>query len=187
MLAFLGWWGYFILFEVMWNGQTPGKRWLGLRVVRADGQSINTTASLVRNLLRAVDSIMLIGVLVMLIDRASRRLGDLAAGSLVVHEPRPLARDALSVVEIPWAPQASIDAIPNADRLTMAHYTIVRDFFARRPRLAMDRGFALANSLATDLALVLDVPSAEVGDPERFLANVAHAYEARHKYYDAPV
>jgi uncharacterized RDD family membrane protein YckC len=187
LVAFLFWWGYFILFELIWNGQTLGKRWLGLRVVRADGQPINATASFVRNLLRPVDLFFMIGALVMLFDRSSRRLGDIAAGTLVVHEPRPVAHDALKSVEIPSAPTALVDAIPNADRLTMAHYTILRDFFARRARMTPDRAAALAASLAADLARTLEVPASEVGEPQQFLASAAHAFEARHRYYDAPV
>lgn len=184
LLIFLGWWGYFILFELLWNGQTPGKRVVGLRAVRAGGQSINFTASLVRNLLRAIDLLFLIGVMVMLIDRSSRRLGDLAAGTLVVHEAR--TSGLLSSVDIPEVPEARIAALPNPERLTMAHYNLLRDYFARYWELPPAPADELAISLAVQFAQLLEVERGAIGDAVAFLATVAHAFEARHRYHDAP-
>ena len=180
LLIFFGWWGYFVLFELLWNGQTPGKRLLGIRVVRADGQSVGASTSLVRNLLRAVDVFLLLGVLVMLLDRSSRRLGDFAGGSLVVREPR-LVASGLSAVAIPPAPRERIDRFPNPDRLTMQHYILVRDYFARWDRMPRERADALAADLARRLARALDVPLGDVGDANDFLAAAARAFEARHQ------
>ncbi|MBI4493190.1 MAG: RDD family protein [Chloroflexi bacterium] len=189
LLAFLGWWGYFALFELLWNGQSPGKRLLRLRVVRTDGRPIGITASLVRNVLRAIDLFPLlpIGILVMLLNRSNRRLGDLAAGSLVVREPRPLPRGVLTSAAIPEVPAARVGALPNAGRLSMAHCTLARDYFARRGKLPPGRADALAAHLAADLARVLEVPPSDIGDPATFLATAIHAFEAQHRYYDAPV
>lgn len=189
LAIFLGWWGYFIMFELVWNGQSPGKKMLGLRVVRTGGQPINAISSLVRNLLRLVDLFLLIGVLVMLVNRSSRRLGDLAAGTLVVRDPRAL-RAAFARVDVPSVDENRIVALPNADRLTPEHYTLIREFFSRRQRLAWDRGDALegvALRLATDLGRLLEVPSVQAGDPVMFLATAARAYERRHPYYEVPV
>ena len=186
LLVFFGWWGYFLLFEMLWNGQTPGKRLLQLRVVLAGGQPINATSSLVRNLLRVIDLMLGIGILAMLLDRSSRRLGDFAAGSLVVREPRALDRRALAPVPIPDVPEEVVRAVPNAGRLTMEHYALMRDFFARRDRITGRASDALAARLADDLARLLEVPSTEVGDPGRFIAAAARAFEARHRYPDGP-
>jgi uncharacterized RDD family membrane protein YckC len=91
-------WGYFLLFEWLWQGQTPGKWVLGVRVLDLRGTAINFYQSAVRNLLRAVDALPLplpvwcgvLGFATAAADRTNRRLGDLAAGTLVVHvERRP--------------------------------------------------------------------------------------------------
>ena len=188
LILFLGWSGYFILFELIWNGQSPGKKMLGLRVVRTGGQPINVIASLVRNLLKMVDLFFLIGILVMLLNRSSRRLGDLAAGTLVVRDPRAL-RVAFARVELPPVGDDRVVALPNSERLTADHYALVREFFSRRQRLPWDRADALeglALRLATDLAGLLEVDSGDLGDPVMFLATVARAYERRHPFYDAP-
>jgi uncharacterized RDD family membrane protein YckC len=83
--------GYFILFEALWNGQTPGKRALGIRVVRDGGYPIDFTASLVRNLVRIGESALgfyLIAGISALLSRENKRVGDFAAGTIVVRDAR---------------------------------------------------------------------------------------------------
>jgi len=82
-------WGYWTVLEVVWNGQTVGKRLLRIRVVRADGSPITAFESAVRNLLRFVDflpSCYPVGLITMLVDRRHRRLGDLVAGTILIRE-----------------------------------------------------------------------------------------------------
>jgi uncharacterized RDD family membrane protein YckC len=184
LLTFFGWWGYFILFELLWNGQSPGKRILGLRVVRAEGQPVSAVASLVRNLLRVVDLFLGIGIVTMVIDRQSRRLGDFAAGTLVVREPRAesfTSARAFAPVDLPPVDPMRIDELANADRLTMTHYTVIRDFFARRSKLSWGRAQQLARQLAERIALAIGQPSPGQTDPEAFLAAAARAFEARQR------
>ncbi|HZT96988.1 MAG TPA: RDD family protein [Chloroflexota bacterium] len=86
---FLLFWGYYIAFETFWSGQTPGKRSIGVRVIKVDGRQIRFVDALVRNLVRIVDflpSLYGLGLLVMFIGRQPRRLGDYAAGTVVVKE-----------------------------------------------------------------------------------------------------
>jgi uncharacterized RDD family membrane protein YckC len=82
-------WGYFSLFEGLWHGQTPGKRWMKLRVIKDSGRAITLFEAMARNLLRVVDSLptlYLTGVITMLCNRSHKRLGDMVAGTIVVHE-----------------------------------------------------------------------------------------------------
>jgi uncharacterized RDD family membrane protein YckC len=88
--------GYDIFFELRWNGQTPGKRVAGLRVMREGGAPVDFRSSCVRNLLRPVDYLpgfYLFGGLLVLLTARRQRLGDLAAGTLVIRE-RALAAPA---------------------------------------------------------------------------------------------
>jgi uncharacterized RDD family membrane protein YckC len=81
-------WGYFLLFEWLWNGQTLGKRALGIRVIQWKGTSLTFSHSAVRNIVRFVDALPLfyaIGFVVSACNRMNRRLGDFAADTLVVH------------------------------------------------------------------------------------------------------
>lgn len=89
IVYFLIFWGYFVLFEIVWNGQTPGKRAGRLRVIRSDGQPVGAGEVMVRNLVRLVDilpGLYGIGLVVMFIDPQARRLGDMAASTIVVRE-----------------------------------------------------------------------------------------------------
>lgn len=96
LLLFLLWWVYPIAFEQFAAGATPGKRALGLKVVQLDGTPVSPGASVIRNLLRAVDGLPLgyaLGLTICLCQPRFQRLGDLAAGTLVVYTERraPLA------------------------------------------------------------------------------------------------
>lgn len=89
LIAFVFFWGYYIFFEMLWNGQTPGKRMVGLRVIRVDGMPVTAVEVVIRNLVRLIDflpSAYGVGVISMFVNEKSRRLGDLAAGTVVVHD-----------------------------------------------------------------------------------------------------
>jgi uncharacterized RDD family membrane protein YckC len=89
LVSFAIFWGYFAIFETIWNGQTPGKRSGRLRVIRRDGQPIRAGESMIRNLVRLVDFLpgfYGIGLITMFINKDACRLGDLAAGTIVVRE-----------------------------------------------------------------------------------------------------
>ncbi|HEY7329680.1 MAG TPA: RDD family protein [Gemmataceae bacterium] len=110
-------WGYFLFFEWLWHGQTPGKALLGIRVIQWRGTAMNFYQSAIRNLLRIVDSLPvplplgpgLFGFVVAACNREHRRLGDLAADTLVVHVERK-TRPVLALV----------DATGEADRQRLA-------------------------------------------------------------------
>lgn len=134
--------GYFILFEWLLNGQTPGKRLLHIRVIKEGGYALRLIDTLVRNLLRVVDFIPLfygVGLASLLLSRYSQRLGDLAAGTLVVHQ-EPVTTESF-LPDLPEAratdpalPAASVAAVP-ADVLDLTGQFLVRRAeLAPRPR-----------------------------------------------------
>lgn len=89
IMIFLLEWFYPVLFELFNQGATPGKKMMGIAVVNDDGTPVNWSSSVIRNLLRTADMFPLLyltGLLSMLINREFKRLGDLAAGTLVVHK-----------------------------------------------------------------------------------------------------
>lgn len=140
LVAALFSWGYYIFFEMLWNGQSPGKRWVGLRVLRSDGTPITLSESLIRNLARLVDFLPAaygVGIVVMFIDRQSRRLGDLAAGTLVVQDRAPITMQDLAVKRTvhlrPWA-NVSLEGFP-VERLTNNDLSLIEDFLLRRDQL----------------------------------------------------
>ncbi len=111
LVSFAFFWGYYIFFELIWNGQSPGKRWVGLRVIRTEGTPISLTESLIRNLVRLVDFMPALygaGVVTMFLNRQARRLGDLAAGTLVVWDRPVVTLESLRVRPVVDLPRPAV-------------------------------------------------------------------------------
>jgi uncharacterized RDD family membrane protein YckC len=159
---------YPMAFELAAAGRTPGKRWSSLRVVCDDGSPLTFRASALRNVLRLVDilpGLYLVGAVAIFATRTNQRLGDLAAGTLVVREPRASAvvAQAAETGELPaW----------DVSGLSDAELAALRRFLERRSALdAVPR-----NLLARDLADRLRPSVGGVGTdlaPERFLELIA--------------
>jgi uncharacterized RDD family membrane protein YckC len=185
VLSFLFLWGYYIVFELIWNGQSPGKRIIGLRVVRTGGRPITFVGSAIRNLVRVIDFLpgfYGLGVVVMFIDGRSRRLGDLAAGTLVVKEQQAITLDSLTArgdgvpPPLPHLPgeQPPAPTLPNVHLLTTQEFELVQEFLQRRATLGRESRARLGVQLAQGLRSRLGLPSS--GDPELFLEHVAREY-----------
>lgn len=151
LIAFVLEWAYPVLFEVLRQGQTPGKRACDLRVLHEDGTPVQWRASVARNLIRAVDFLPVFygfGFMTMLLNRDFKRLGDLAAGTIVVHTQR--ARPAKGM---PLADIASANPAPNVS-LTLAEQRAVIDFAERRSTWSSERANELAGYAEPALPLV---------------------------------
>lgn len=91
LFVFCVYWGYFAFFEIIWKGQTPGKRLAKIRVIKDSGRPINAYEAIARNLLRAIDGLpgmYGVGIVCMMLNSQNRRLGDFVAGTVVVHDKR---------------------------------------------------------------------------------------------------
>jgi len=153
IVVFLMEWWYPVLFEVHAHGRTPGKRALGLHVLHDNGTPVGWSASLVRNLLRAVDFLPLfygLGLAAMLVNRDFKRLGDLAAGTVVVHDHENGRYLRLPAVSPLMAP------VP----LTREEQRALLDFAERSALLSAERRVELAN-LLTPLTGVGDAAGVE--------------------------
>lgn len=126
-VLFLVFWGYFSFFEIVWRGQTPGKRLVHLRVLAANGRPATVRPVLVRNLVRLVDAlpgVYAVGAFCMLLNRRAQRLGDLAAGTIVVHEVAPELPAALAA-----APAGAMAAVRG---LSAEDLELIEIFLQRR-------------------------------------------------------
>jgi uncharacterized RDD family membrane protein YckC len=153
LVLFLGEWFYPVLFEVYAGGATPGKKLVGLAVVHDDGTPVGWSGSLLRNLLRFADFLPVaygFGLATMLVHPQFKRLGDLAAGTVVVHEER--SERALRAVEaVPQPPPVPLE--PDEQRAVLA-------FAERMPTWGPARAEELA-SLAAPLVGARGAPAVE--------------------------
>jgi uncharacterized RDD family membrane protein YckC len=163
---------YFSLWEIATRGLTPGKYLVGLRVVGREGQPVDAKAVLTRNVLRAVDvlpSAYAIGLVAMLTSKYGQRLGDHAAGTLVIRTDRVAAPEALVLPPDlePLALSREQLAVLGARELTLVRGTLRR---LHETQDAQRR--ALLRQVANTLAARLGVELSDSEKPERFLQQV---------------
>lgn len=181
--------GYPILFEALNGGQTLGKAWLGIAAVADDGTPLRFLPAVIRNVVRVVDSLpgtYTVGLVAVLVTERNQRVGDLAAGSLVVRRPRvratvplvgPGAMGAMGVPSGSAGPPPEM-ATWDVSAVTADEVAAIGSFLDRRHALALDARHQIADALARQvLPKVAGVPAHD--GPEPFLERVAAAKLSR--------
>ncbi|MEM7113333.1 MAG: RDD family protein [Chloroflexota bacterium] len=182
-------WGYYIFFELRWNGRSPGKKWTGIRVVKQDGTPITLSESIIRNLVRLVDFLPLgygIGVVAMFIDGRSRRLGDMVAGTLVVREQEEVTLQSVAAAaanisvptRAPGAAEADVDQWP-IHLLSEANIAMAESYLQRHREISDVGG--LDWQILQKLMAQMDVTETAVrrADTLYVLAKIVKAYRGR--------
>lgn len=149
IFIFIVYWLYPVLFETFWNGQTPGKKLLGLRVVQDNGSQITFSASLIRNLLRVVDVLPFSyagGMVCMFLNPQFRRCGDIISGSMVVYVVK-------SQYKVDKKILANVSAINPPLALSKNERVAIMLFIERLPKLPQERAQELANNLLEDTSV----------------------------------
>lgn len=174
-VLFCLYWGYFAIFEILWNGQTPGKRKARIRVISASGRPITVFEGIGRNFLRAVDSLgfYLVGAISCAVDKQNRRLGDMVAGTVVVHEVEEQG-------VFYWYGQEKSSSAPSVSQevaaLTEQEFQLVETFLARRLDLPNLQRLASAKAIADRMGEHLKIPNEQRPSDEAFLEEVSRRY-----------
>ncbi len=178
---FFIYWGYFAGFEILWRGQTPGKRWAGIRVIKDSGRPVNAFEAIGRNLVRVLDFLpgfYGVGIVTMLLNAKNRRLGDFVAGTLVVHDSPAKESDLFFNT-----PAKTDYSFPQAAKLTLAEADLIEAFLARRldipPEVRQNSARQIANMITTKLGIP---PDARPADNENFLELVVKEFRNRARY-----
>ena len=181
LVVFVITWGYFTVFEIFWKGQTPGKRWAGIRVIKDSGRPINAFEAMSRNLVRIVDflpGVYGVGVVTMMLNNKSRRLGDFVAGTLVVHE----TSDKESALFFNTAQNTEF-VFPQAAQLTLQEAELIEAFLARRLDIPSAIRQQNAQRIAEMVAARLNIPAEQrPPDNENFLEILVREFRNRAKY-----
>ena len=187
--------GYFAIFEWLWNGQTPGKRWLKLRVIREDGRPISFFEAVVRNLLRNFDIMpspfYSIGLISVFATERDQRVGDLVAGTVVVREREAEAPAFTEVFASPVSDPAlrrSFKPVPftaDVNNLTEAEIQVVESFLRRRWDLKEYPRPWMAWRVAMPI-LFKRRPQYDLATftYEGFLEELLHRYREKHRFID---
>ncbi|MHC9539925.1 MAG: RDD family protein [Vulcanimicrobiota bacterium] len=167
--------GYYLFFETMWNGQTPGKKAAGLKVIKDNGSSITIFDAAVRNFMRTVDFLpsgYVLGAIVMLMHSRRKRIGDWAAGTMVIKVP----------IELPPILLTEMEAEPPASPLdlsllTTEEYHLVRNYIIRRTDLSGATRAELSEKLVSLVMKRLSLEQDPFGNGEELLEWIAVSRE----------
>lgn len=174
-LLFCLYWGYFAAFEILWNGQTPGKRQVKVRVIHSSGRPITVFEGIARNVLRAIDSFGLyaVGCIMCAIDKKNRRIGDLVAGTVVVHE---VEEQSVSY----WYGDPKSASIPQVNHtvsaLTDQEFQLIEAFLSRRLDIPNVQRLQSAQMIANRIGDRLNIPKEDRPVDEAFLEEVSRRY-----------
>lgn len=177
---FLIYYGYFAAFEAIWNGQTPGKRIIGLRVIHASGRPVSVFEAVLRNVVRLVDQlpgIYAVGIVTVFLTERSQRLGDVAAGTVVVHERNVQAQSQQFLGQTPPTPTVRRYG---ASRLTAGEMAVIDLYFRRRDSLDGLARVRVASQIASRIRERLEI-TGEI-DNEQLLEEVRSEYRARGRF-----
>ena len=142
--------GYFIFFETLWQGQTPGKRYAKIRVIRDDGRNAGLQQAIMRSLLRTFDDISSLGLIMILFTKQEKRLGDLVAGTIVIQE----AQSTTDAISIDPAAQELADTLAKTGRLealTPDNFAAIRRYLQRYPTLSRSAQLTVSKSLHQEI------------------------------------
>lgn len=169
--------GYYATFEVFWRGQTPGKRWAGIRVIKDSGRPINGMEAITRNALRIVDQIpgiYAVGIVTMLLNSRNKRLGDFVAGTLVVHEKKDKESELFFNTS---GARIEGGALYQAGKLSIQEIELIETFLSRRldipPEVRKQNGVRIAEMIGSKLGID---PAARPPDNENFLELVVREF-----------
>ncbi|HEY9401105.1 MAG TPA: RDD family protein [Pyrinomonadaceae bacterium] len=193
ILVFVLWAGYFAIFEWMWNGQTPGKRMLRLRVIREDGRPVTVWEAAARNLLRLFDMMPFpfysVGLVCVFMSGRDQRVGDFVAGTVVVREREAQAPTFAEVFGAPTSDMALRRSFKpvlfkgDMHALSEREIEVVETFLRRRWELADTTRQWMAWRVATPILYTLKPDfDRETFTYEGFLEELLHRYRAEHRF-----
>ena len=181
LVLFCIYWVYYALFEALWKGQTPGKRWAKIRVIKDSGRPINAFEAISRNLVRFIDFLpgfYGFGVITMLLNAKHRRLGDYVAGTLVVHE----TSDSEAKIFFNTTAQTQF-ALHQAAGLTLQEAELIETFLARRLDIPLEVRRLNGQRIADMISSRLNIPAeSRPADNENFLELMVREFRSRAQY-----
>jgi uncharacterized RDD family membrane protein YckC len=177
LIAFFIYVGYFVFFETLWSGQTPGKRHVKIRVIRDDGRPVRLQQSTLRALLRPFDDLFFIGVFFIVFNQREKRLGDLVGGTLVIQEEQPI-KTALKVSTSAQALAKKLLADADISRLLPEDFAVIREYLQRREAMIPNARNDLSKQLATQVKKIIGLEKLPTKvDANVFLEAVYEAYQ----------
>ncbi|MFN6502396.1 MAG: RDD family protein [Nostoc sp. DedQUE01] len=176
-IAFAIYIGYFVFFETLWFGQTPGKRIAKIRVVRDDGRLIGLQQATLRALLRPFDETLFIGAFLIMLGSREKRLGDLAAGTIVI-QAQPANASTFTISEQAKILHDELLQTANLSQLLPDDFAIIREYLQRRGAMSLKARVSLSLNLAEQVKSIINLEKLpETVTPDVFLEAIYLVYQ----------
>ncbi|TAF05936.1 MAG: RDD family protein [Nostocales cyanobacterium] len=157
LVVFLIYTGYFVFFETVWQGQTPGKRIAKIRVVRDDGRPVSLQQASLRALLRPLDETLFIGAFFIMFSKSEKRLGDLVAGTIVIQS-QPVAKSAnLTISAEAKSFYLSLQKNSDLSQLLPDDFAIIREYLQRRSGMSTKVRSSLSLKLSNQVKSIINL------------------------------
>lgn len=173
LLYFVIYTGYFVYFETVWNGQSPGKRFAQIRVIKADGRPVGLQQSALRALLRPFDDLFSLGILFIIFGKTEKRIGDIVAQTIVIQESRQTAPIEIKLSANGRKAEQEWSYLGIAKRLQVNDFAVVKDYLQRRENFTPKARSAVSYRLLEELKSKLELQEIPLGfTPEEHLEGI---------------
>jgi len=176
--------GYFVFFEVLWQGQTPGKRLTKIRVIRDNGRPIKMSQAALRALLRPIDDFFFIGAFLIFFGRREKRVGDWVAGTVVVQDDQPQSRSGILISQEAKRLAEDLPKMTHLTQLLPDDFAVIREYLQRRNFMETRARSELSLTLARQTRAIVqlaEIPSGLTSD--QFLEAIYLAYQEQFSAY----
>lgn len=178
IITFVIYVGYFVFFETLWQGQTPGKKWVNIRVISDDGTVVSLTQVVLRALLRPIDDVLFMGAFLIIFTPKEKRLGDLLAGTVVIRQQEKKVN-----TELKLSPQAQTLALKMQQEAEITNllpddFALVREYLQRRYVMTPEARNQVSVKISDRLKERINLETIRGNDnPELFLEAIYLAYQ----------
>ena len=178
LIAFTIYVGYFVIFETIWQGQTPGKRWVKIRVIGDDGRPIRLVQATLRALLRPVDDILFIGVFFIIFAQKEQRIGDLIAGTIVIQDEQTTKPVDFNISDEAKDLAIQLRIETEINNLLPENFATICDYLQRRKLMMLKYQHQLSRKLANQVKEIIAIENIpETYSNDQFLEAVYLAYQ----------
>jgi len=147
--------GYFVFYETVWSGQTPGKHYVKIRVIRDDGRPVRLQQSTLRALMRPFDELFFIGVFFIVFNQREKRLGDLVGGTVVIQEEQPMTTAALKISTSAQSLANTLLIEADISSLLPEDFAVIREYLQRREGMIPKARNEVSKQLATQVKEII--------------------------------
>lgn len=178
LIFFFTYVGYFMIFETLWQGQTPGKKFAKIRVIRDDGRPLRIQQATIRALLRPIDDILSLGFFFIIFGRQEKRIGDWVAGTLVIQEESNKNHADFLVTEEAKKLAKQLQIEGNISCLLPEQFAVIREYLKRRDGMILEARIDLAKKMAAQAQEIIHLQEVPPNvTPNLFLEAIYIAYQ----------